>query len=57
MIRRLPMDAAGVADIIATMTRETKSPAARRRMAEAAVQIGNVTDCGRAAWLEYLARK
>jgi hypothetical protein len=52
---RVPMNAAQVAAIIETMERETKSVAARRRMAEAAVLIGNVTDEGREVWRQYLA--
>lgn len=53
---RIPMNAAQVAAIIETMERETKSVAARRRLAEAAVRIGNVTEEGRDVWRRYLAR-
>jgi hypothetical protein len=52
---RIPMNAAQVAAIIETMERDTKSKAARRRMAEAAVLIGNVTEEGRDVWRRYLA--
>ena len=42
-------------DIIATMERETKSRAARRRMAEiAAGPLGQYTEEAKALWREYL---
>jgi hypothetical protein len=52
---RIPMNAAQVEAIIETMERETKSKASRRRMAEAAVLMGNVTEEGREVWRQYLA--
>ena len=41
-------------DIIATMERDTKSRAARKRMAELAVKIGNYDDEAKTVWSEYL---
>jgi hypothetical protein len=52
---KAPMSAAQVAEIIETMERETKSKAARLRMAQAAISIGNVTPEGRDVWREYAA--
>lgn len=54
--RPSPMDAEGVREIISTMERETKSLAARKAMARAAVKLANVTDEGRQVWLEYARR-
>ncbi len=49
-----PMSADEVREFITKMEKETKSAAARRRMAEIAVQRANVTDEGRDVWREYL---
>jgi len=54
----VPMSESEVRHAIATMERETKSKAARRKLAEHAAQgIGNITPEGRAlyrAYAEYL---
>jgi N-glycosylase/DNA lyase len=52
---RIPMNAKQVKTIISTMERDTKSKAARLRMAQAAISIGNVTPEGRDVWREYAA--
>lgn len=49
------MTADEVREIIATLERETKSRAARLRMAESAIIHGNVTDEGRDVWRDYAA--
>jgi len=52
---RIPMTAEQVRTIINTMECETKSRAARKSMAIHAIAIANVTDEGRAVWVDYLA--
>lgn len=41
-------------DFIATMKRETRSKAARIRMAELAVAVGRYDDSARVVWQDYL---
>ncbi len=53
--RKPPMSASDVADFIAQMRRETKSKAARVKMAEMAISIGNISPEGKDLWREYLA--
>lgn len=53
--RKPPMTASEVKDYIAQMRRETKSKAARIRMAELAISIGNISPEGKDLWREYLA--
>lgn len=55
--RKQPMTAADVADYIAQMRRETKSKAARIRMAELAISIGNISPEGKDLWRQYLAEE
>lgn len=52
---RTPMTAAQVRAVIETMERDTKSKAARKAMANAAIRLGNVTDEGREVWRAYAA--
>lgn len=53
---RIPMTAAEVRGIIATMERETKSRAARKRMAQlGASGVGNISAEGRALYAAYAA--
>lgn len=54
---RIPMTADQVRTIIATMERETRTKAARIKIAELAIRVGNITDEGREVWREYLARQ
>ena len=49
------MNAEQVRAIIETMNRDTKSRAARKAMASAAVNRAKVTEEGRAVWADYLA--
>lgn len=49
-------NAAYAKDIIATMEVETNSKAARKRMAEMAVKVGNYDDEAKAVWAEYLKK-
>lgn len=51
----IPMTAQQVLVVIGAMERDTKSKAARKRMAEVAVQRANVTDEGRDVWRKYLS--
>ena len=51
---RIPMNAAQVRAVIDEMELRTKSKAARIGLAESAIRIGRVTECGRAVWREYL---
>ena len=52
-----PMTAQEVNDFIAQMRRETKSKAARIRMAEMAISIGNISPEGKDLWRAYLAQE
>lgn len=49
-----PMNAEQVRQYIAQMRAETKSAAARKRMAELAISHGNITPEGKQVWREYL---
>lgn len=51
------MTAKDVADFIAQMRRKTKSKAARIRMAELAISIGNISPEGKNLWRQYLAEE
>lgn len=53
-MNRAPMTADEARDIIATMERETRSKAARVRLAEAAIRIGNVSPEGKDVYRTYL---
>ncbi len=55
--RKPPMTAQEVNDFIAQMRRETKSKAARIRMAEMAISIGNISPEGKDLWRAYLAQE
>lgn len=51
----IPMNAEQVSEVIRQMEAETKSRPARKRMAEVAIRLANVTTEGREAWIRYLA--
>ena len=53
--RGVPMSAEQVRGFIAKMAADKTSKAARIRMAEAAIERGNITPEGKAVWRDYLA--
>lgn len=55
--RKPPQTAFEAAEFIAQMKRETKSRAARVRMAELAISFGDVTDEARSVWTAYLIKE
>ena len=52
--RKPPQTASEALGIINEMRQKTKSRAARIRMAEMALEIGNISPESRAVWLQYL---
>lgn len=55
--RKPPQTAGEALLVIEDMRRHTKSKAARLRMAEMALSIGNITPGARVVWLTYLAEE
>lgn len=55
--RKPQQTAGGAILVIEEMRRHTKSKAARLRMAEMALSIGNISPGARVVWLTYLAEE
>jgi hypothetical protein len=55
--RPAPRTADYAEGVIAEMKRYTKNKAARVRMAEMAIEMGNYTDEARKVWVAYLAEE
>lgn len=55
--RKPPQTAGEALLVIEEMRRHTKSKAARIRMAELALSIGNISPGARVVWLTYLAEE
>lgn len=55
--RKPPQTAGEAVLVIEDMRRHTKSKAARIRMAEMALRIGNISPGARVVWLTYLAEE
>jgi hypothetical protein len=53
-IARMPMNAAHVRSYIDKLEAGNPNRNARKRMAELALKHANITDDGRAVWVEYL---